>query len=99
MTTPIPVADWYALTTHADHFRELFLGPPGQESDEARNARLAAGRDVLTDLLHAGRSDQVAREDALYALRLEAVARTRSALRRRPRQQRPSAAQWLERAA
>lgn len=52
-------------------FRELFRGPPGaHESADERAARLAVARDVLAELLDAGDHDDLALQDAWYAVRL-----------------------------
>lgn len=88
-----PLTVLLASTPLADHFRDLFLGPPGPESGVERAARLAASRDILADLLDEGAWNEVAREDALHAVRLRAEVRLRSV--RKP----PVSAIQLERAA
>lgn len=55
------------------HLRDLFLGPPG-ESGEQRAARLTAARDVLAEWLEEGEADDIARQDAMYAVRLGGAA-------------------------
>jgi hypothetical protein len=60
---------WYELDDPPEDFRDLFLGPPG-ESAEQRTARLTAAGDVLAELLDEGASDDLALQDALYAVRL-----------------------------
>lgn len=53
------------------YFGDLFRGPPGaRESAEQRAARLAVARDVLAELLDEGEHDDLALQDAWYALRL-----------------------------
>lgn len=62
---------------YGEDFRELFGGPHcggRAESDEDRAARLAAARDVLAELLHDATTDDLARENARYALRLASAA-------------------------
>jgi hypothetical protein len=69
-----------------EDFCELFAGPPPEcpEPAEERAARLAAARDVLAELLHDAATDDLAREDALYALRLASGARRASVALRAP---------------
>lgn len=55
-------------------FPELFGGPAGDEPADERAARLAAARDILANLLRESVHDAVAREDALYAVRLGGLA-------------------------
>ncbi|MFI7272641.1 hypothetical protein [Streptomyces sp. NPDC049879] len=64
---------------------DLFRGPLHPESDDERAVRLAAARDILDELHHAGRDDEIAALDARYA---EALTRTL------PFQQRPRARTW-----
>lgn len=52
-------------------FRDLFRGPPGTgESADERAARLAVARVVLAELLDEGEHDDLALQDAWYAVRL-----------------------------
>ncbi|MFL4905587.1 hypothetical protein ACJ6WF_21055 [Streptomyces sp. MMS24-I2-30] len=60
-----------------DDFRDLFLGWAG-ESDEDRKCRESAARDVLGELLEAGRDDEIERMNAVYAAQLVCVASLRS---------------------
>jgi hypothetical protein len=56
-------------------FLDLFRRPAkGGESDEERAARLAAGRDILNELLREGVEDAVVREHARCALRAGGLA-------------------------
>ncbi|MGX1975470.1 hypothetical protein [Streptomyces kronopolitis] len=60
-----------------DDFRDLFLGWPG-ESDEDCRARELAAKDVLGELLEAGRDDEIERANAAYAAQLVCVANLRN---------------------
>jgi len=57
----------------AECFRDLFLGFPGEPSDE-KEARLAAARDVIAELKELGQHDEVAQANAAYAEALNDVA-------------------------
>jgi hypothetical protein len=55
------------------HFRELFLGAPGDAAKQ-RAARIAVAGDVLAELLAEGETDEVSLQNAHYAQQLmEAV--------------------------
>lgn len=47
----------------------LVPGAPGEPTDQ-RAARLAVAREVLAELLEAGAADDIAMQDALFAVRL-----------------------------
>ncbi|WP_432092299.1 hypothetical protein [Streptomyces sp. bgisy100] len=55
------------------YFRELFLGEYG-ESPVQRAARTAVAREVLAELQEEGETDEVARQNALYAQQLSEIA-------------------------
>ena len=60
----------------ADDFRDLFLGWP-EETDEQRRSRELVAKDVLGELLEAGRDDEIERVNAAYAAQLVCVANLR----------------------
>ncbi|UFQ16874.1 MULTISPECIES: hypothetical protein [Streptomyces] len=59
-----------------DDFRDLFLGSRG-ETDEQRRSRELVAREVLSELLEAGRDDEIERMNAAYAAQLVVVANLR----------------------
>ncbi|MFC4034060.1 hypothetical protein ACFO3J_21650 [Streptomyces polygonati] len=61
--------DDFELAELPGHFGDLFSGPP-RETPEQRTARLAVAREVLAELLEEGAADDIAMQDALYAIRL-----------------------------